>query len=133
MVSASPMAAARTYRMNAPVTRGGFHRRPGVAMLKRLRPILRPGVQRQEQLEQTLALLREAVAVLAERDDVGLAQLREPGVQHGRRGAAALAQRAEAQAAPVAQLPDHAQRPAPPEQVEQRHAGAAGLRAANGL
>ena len=95
-------------------------------------PPLRKPVQRQEGAEQFLARLREAIAAGGHQlDKAGLPQLGQPRLQHGRGGVVAgLAQRARCQRR-FAQLPQYPQRPAPAQQVEQRHDRAAGSRAAH--
>src|SRR6516225_6073808 len=94
-------------------------------------PLFRPIVQRHEAVEQVLAFGREAVARFGfVRDDARLAQLLEPGVEDARTCLARRQQFAESEVPLLAQFPEHAQRPAPPEEIEQRHDRPAGRRTA---
>lgn len=68
------------------------------------------------------------VALGAMLDDLRLAQLPQPDVEHARVGPGGLLQTPEGQATAVPQLPEDAQGHAPAEQVEQRHDGPAGGR-----
>src|SRR5207237_1096014 len=82
-----------------PAARG----RPGTC---RRRPPPGPAIERLELLEQLAAERRQPVAASLELDDPGLAQLAEAFVEHARgHRIAALLQLAEAERAPVAQLP----------------------------
>jgi len=76
---------------------------------------------------------REAVALAFDRvDEVRVAELAQAIVQDRRaRVSAGLAERPESRSRRP-ELPDDAERPPPPEQIEERHDGAAGTRAADG-
>src|SRR5580704_1724802 len=82
-------------------------------------PPLGKAMQRPKRFQQFLADGREAVAAgRLEFDETGLAQFRQPGLQHGRRGlVAGLAQGPRGQPL-CAELPQDAQAPAPSQQVE---------------
>src|SRR5580693_303514 len=91
------------------------------AALLTARPALGPGLHGRIDLHQPASLAGESVAAALALDRPRGAQLGEALVEH--RGAdrpATLLQLAKRERA-FAQLPDHAQRPAPAEQVEQRH------------
>src|SRR5436190_4401069 len=95
-----------------------------------LGPLVGPGVERQERRQQLPALRRERVAVGGVVHETGLAQLLEARVEHAGVGCGRLLQGAEGEGL-LAQLPQDAQGHAPAQQVEQRHDGASGGRAAH--
>src|SRR5438128_2642938 len=110
----------------------GTTRRPGTVSTRAQRPPLRPVLEGRERVEQAPSLRARRVAVRPELDDPRIAQLPQ-ALHEDARGhtVAALAERAEVEW-PVAHLPEDADRPAPPEQVEQRHDRPSGARAAHG-
>ena len=100
----------------------------GRGACERAAPIARPSRAAAAAAAPSAAPLgrQHVPAALLQLDDPRVAQLAQPVVQHRRRhGVAALLQRTERQR-PVAQLPQHAQRPAPPEPVEHLHDRPAG-------
>src|SRR5215472_415054 len=66
-------------------------------------------------------------------DDAALAQLLEACIEHAGAGRACCQQLAEGEATLLAQFPEHAQRPAAPEQIQERHDRPAGRRTAHAM
>ena len=102
----------------------------------KLRPLLAPAlgktVQRQEVFVKLPAQRRELVSAGGHQfDQVRLAQVREPGLQHGRRGFVTGGAQGARRQRLIAQFPQDAQAPAPSQEVEQRHDRPARCRAAD--
>src|SRR5437660_1106127 len=93
-------------------------------------PMLGPVIDRRERAEQAVPLLGKAIASGGVGgDDAGIPQLTQTVVGHaGGDTAAPCLQLAERWGAGMAQLPQNTERPAPSQQVEQRHRRSPGSR-----
>src|SRR5664279_1280998 len=95
-------------------------------------PALRPRDQRHELLDQIKAKRGQAVALVRiEVDQRNLTKLLNTVVQHRRADLVAGGLERPKRQLRITQLPQHAHRPAPAEQIDQRHDRSSGARPAN--